>query len=821
MPGRAAPGAQSTAGSVGEARPAGNGNAPQTAGNEAYTSVEGQLQTRADRQAYAETEFQRFVRETTGRALPLYGYELFARGTFTAALGAAVPPTYVLGPGDEIVVQTWGLVDFTERLVIDREGRVMLPKAGPLTLSGVPLGSAERVLTKHLSRIYRNFNLSVTMGRVRSTEIFVVGQARNPGRHVVSGLSSLINALFETGGPNANGSLRAVELRRGGKRIAWVDLYRFIGRGDNSGDVALQSGDVIFIPPAGPRAAVLGSVNAPAVYELRNNDSIDSVLSLSGGLPVLATPLKAQLERVNPSREVARYVEDFALDAAGLGRPLQAGDVLTVFQISPQISGVVTLQGNVASPMRYTWRQGMKVSDIVGDPRLLIPSRYWTEQNAGGASSSPSRPEVNLDYATLQRLDPATLRTRIIPFNLRKALERNAQEDLPLVSGDIITVYAPGAAGPDTNDSVTLRGEIVGGTQRFVWRPGFRIRDVIPNAQWLVEYYNYWQTRSGQQLKADINWDYAQVVRRLPDTLATRTFNFNLGGAVLQGRAEDNLELQPGDQIALFTTRELAVPVEKRVRLVTVSGEVKVPGVYQVAPGETLKQLLQRAGGFTSEANVFGLDFRRETTRSTQQQNLERVIQRLEAQIISDSETRLQNVSSADQAQAAQAALRANQLRLANLRNLKASGRVALSLDPARPEVPALALEDGDAVNVPNRSAFVGVFGAVNNENALIWREGQTVGDVVRRAGATPLADVGETYVLRADGTVLSGSQVTGFLGFGGIQRVRVEPGDTVVVPERADRETAYNAFLRGAKDFTAILYQFGIGAAALKTLRN
>lgn len=779
------------------------------------------MQAKAQRRSFEETEFQRFVRESTGRSLPLFGYDLFAGGAFTATQGAAVPASYVLGPGDEVVVQAYGLVDFTERLVIDREGRVLIPKAGPLTLSGVTLGSAEKVLSGHLGRIYKNFTLTVTMGRVRSTEVFVVGQAQNPGKHVVSGLSSLINALFETGGPSANGSLRAVELRRGGRTVAKVDLYQFLAQGDNSADISLQPGDVIFIPPAGPRAALLGSVNSPAIYELKPGETIQSVLALTGGLPVLATPLKAQLERVNPSREVARYVEDFALDAAGLARPLQAADVLTVFQISPQIAGVVTLQGNVASPMRYTWRQGMKVSDILADPRFLIPARYWLEQNVGSASGTSSRPEVNLDYATIQRLDTAALRTRIIPFNIRKALERLPSEDLPLVSGDIITVYPPGNAGPDTNDSVTLRGEVVGGIQRFVWRPGFRVKDIIPSAQWLVEYYNYWQTRSGQQLKSDINWDYAQVVRRLPDTLQTRTFNFSLGGAVLNGRSEDNIELQPGDQISLFTTRELPVPVEQRTRLVTLSGEVKVPGVYQVASGETLKQIIQRAGGFTAEANVFGLEFRRESTRVTQQQNLDRVVQRIEAQVLSDSQTKLQNVTSVEQAQAAQLAVRADQVRLANLRNLKATGRVALGLDPERIELPSLALEDGDTVTVPNRSAFVGVFGAVQNENALLWRPGQTVGDIIRVAGTTTFADAGETYVLRADGTVLSGSQVSGLFGFGGIRSVKLQPGDTVVVPERAERETLYTAFVRGAKDITAIFYQFGLGAAAIKTLRN
>jgi polysaccharide biosynthesis/export protein len=785
------------------------------------TPVEGQVQSKVQRTALGEVEFQRFVRETTGKTLPLFGYELFADGPFTASQGAAVPASYILGTGDEVVVQAYGLVDFTERLVIDREGRVLIPKVGPLTLSGVPLGQAERVISAHLGKVYRNFNLTVTMGRVRSTEVFVVGQARNPGKHVVSGLSSLINALFETGGPSPNGSLRAVELRRAGKTVAKVDLYQFLAQGDNSGDQALQPGDVIFIPPAGPRAAVLGSVNGPAIYELKTGETVQSVLGLTGGLPVLATPLKAQLERVDPQREVARYVEDFALDAAGLNRPLKAGDVLTVFEISPQIAQVVTLQGNVASPMRYTWRQGMKVSDVLVDARFLIPVRYWLEQNAGGQSTSPSRPEVNLDYATIQRLDVNTLRTRIVPFNLRKALAKDKAEDLSLQSGDIITVYAPGNAGPETNDTVTVRGEVVGGSQRFVWRPGFRIKDIIPSADWLVDYYNYWQTRSGQQLRTDINWEYAQVVRRVPTTLETRTFNFSLGGAVLRGQAEDNLELQPGDQITLFTTKDLPVPVEKRTRLVTLSGEVKVPGVYQVAPGETLSAVIKRAGGFTAQAHVFGLDFRRESTRVTQQQNLDRVIQRIETQVLSDTQTKLQNVTSAEQGQAMTAAVQADRLRLANLRNLKATGRVAFGLDPEKLVLPDMALEDGDSITVPNRSAFVGVFGAVNNENSVLWRPGTTVDDVIQFAGTSTFADVSETYVLRADGTVLSGNQVNSWLNWGGIRRVKLQPGDTVVVPEKADRETGYTAFIRGAKDITAIFYQFGLGAAAVKTLRN
>lgn len=201
-------------GSAGEAASrstdaAGKPTASAEAANDNNTNRPPAPQDAAANAAQQQTDFQRFVQEATGRTLGLYGFDLFARGNFQASQGASVPATYVLGPGDEVVAQAYGLLDFTERLVIDREGRVLVPKAGPLTLAGVSLGDAEKVLSAHLGKIYRNFNLTVTMGRVRSAEVFVVGQARNPGKHVVSGLSTLINALFETGGPNANGSLRA------------------------------------------------------------------------------------------------------------------------------------------------------------------------------------------------------------------------------------------------------------------------------------------------------------------------------------------------------------------------------------------------------------------------------------------------------------------------------------------------------------------------------------------------------------------------------------------------------------------------------------
>jgi protein involved in polysaccharide export with SLBB domain len=757
----------------------------------------------------------------TGQSLRLFGFELFGReSSYSAVQAAPVPAGYILGPGDEIVLQINGLLDATERLVIDRDGRIMVPKVGPLNLAGVPLNEAEKTLSTHIGRVFRNFSVSVTMGRLRSIEVYVVGQARKPGKHLVSSLSSLVNALFEVGGPTANGSLRAIELRRAGKKIATVDLYAFLAAGDNSADTQLLAGDILYIPPAGPRAALLGTLNAPAIYELRAGETINDILALSGGLPTLAAPQKAQLERVDARRDIARYIEDFALDAPGLAQPLKAGDILTVFQISPQIANAVTLQGNVAAPLRYNFRPGMRVADLLSDKRLLIPGSYWLRINQGATSGNYSRAEVNLDYATIQRLDPVSLRTKTIGFNLLKAVARDEQENLLLNSGDIVTVYGPNEPGPDIEDSVTISSEILGGVRRFAWRPGFTVKDIIPSSQWLVDYYNYWERPIALSLRNNINWDYAQVIRRMPETLGTRAITFNLGRAVLQGSAADNIALNPGDRIALFTTAQLAVPLEKRTQIVTLSGEVAVPGQYQISPGETLPQLVKRAGGLSQNAFIYGMVFTRESTRVEQQANLEKALRRMEASINSQTATSLQNVVDNEKAMATQAQISSQRVMLSRMQNLKASGRIALDLDPGKPELPTIDLEDGDTVVVPHRPSFVGVFGEVMAETAFIYKPTNSVSDYIDRAGLTRDADLDNAMLIRADGSVQS-NQRKGYFFSNGLLSMRLNPGDSIFVPAVIDRRTAYSTFIQGAKDWTAILYQFGLGAAGLKALRN
>jgi protein involved in polysaccharide export with SLBB domain len=295
---------------------------------------------------------------------------------------------------------------------------------------------------------------------------------------------------------------------------------------------------------------------------------------------------------------------------------------------------------------------------------------------------------------------------------------------------------------------------------------------------------------------------------------------------VLQRDPKENLALEPGDVVTILGRNELALPQERQVRLVRVEGEVAAPGIYQALPGETAGQLLRRLGGLTPQAYVFGTEFSRESIRKHQQANLEVLVRRLEAQAQSNAQNANSNTASSSPQQAQfvastqQAQLKSQ---IERLRNLKSSGRVALELDTrskALSDLPDVTLEDGDQIVVPSVPSYVSAFGAVNNENVILYKPGKTVLDIVKSAGLTDEAEPEQVFLVRADGSVLGRSEGANWFGRG-FMSTPVMPGDTLVVPSKWDRETSYNSTMRGLKDWTQILSNLGLGLAAIKTLKN
>jgi protein involved in polysaccharide export with SLBB domain len=646
-------------------------------------------------------------------------------GAYAADSAAPAPAEYVLGPGDEVRIQIWGTVDFAGNQTLDRNGQINLPKIGAINLSGVQVKDLEAVLKKQVGTVFNNVNVNAALGKLRGITVYVVGQANQPGTYNLNSLSTLVNAVFASGGPSTNGSMRHIELKRGGKTITTLDLYDFIAKGDKSKDAALQPGDVIMIPPAGPRMALVGATDHAAIYEIKENSKVRDVLALGGGLSSLASQQKALLERISiQDPQSPRQVQNIVLNAQGLDQRLQDGDLVTLLPISPAFANAVTLQGTVAQSVRHPWVGNMRVSDLIPEPAALISPDYYLRKN---------------------KL--------------------------------VIAV-----------DAKTAGNSIAS-----------RVNNMV-NA---------------------INWDYALIERLNVNELRVQLIPFNLGKAVLQKDPAHDLMLQPGDVVTILGSTDVQLPVERKTRLVRIEGEVAAPGVYQTKPGETLPQLLQRIGGLTPQAYLYGTEFTRESVRKQQQENLDQVIRRLESQGATAGATLAANLTGDRAAQAAtlqQQQQQQMQAQIARLKAMKSKGRVSLELNADRQVLPNLPLEDGDTILVPTMPAFVAAAGSVNNDNVFIYRNGKTVADVLMAAGLNEDSEPNEAFVLRADGSIFSRKTAGWFSRF---EAAKLMPGDTVVVPSKVDRESGYNTLMRGLRDWTQIFSNLGIGAAAIKTLKN
>lgn len=711
------------------------------------------------------SQFQRFVEESTGQLLRHYGFELFEKqDVFDADPMVSPSADYKVGVGDEVRVQLWGSVDYAGSHTIDRNGQIFIPKIGVIPLAGTAVKDLDLQLRRSISTVFNHVNVSSSLGRLRGITVYVVGHARQPGTYTLSSLGSLVTALFASGGPDSSGSMRGIELKREGKVISILDLYDFISKGDKANDLPLRSGDVIVIPPAGPRVAVTGAWDHSGIYEIKPGQALRDILVIGGGVPKLANAQKAMIERIQVGRSPARSVQDVALDSAGLQLPLQDGDVVTLLPISPAFENAVTLHGAVAQPLRHPWTAGMRIQDLIPDREALITADYYKRQNrkiqnlteaselqeaptelkapaeksANMTASSPSEKskrypaqdrlkgmtdQVNWEYAVIERLNKSQLRTELIPFNLGKAIwQKDPANNLLLQPGDVVTIMSSRDLKLPTeqqNRMVRVEGEVVA--------PGV------------------YQALPGETLP--------QLMRRI-------------GGVTAQAYI-----------FGAEFTRE-GVRKQQQLSLDTV-----------------VRRLESQLAG-TGSANLANLTGERATQAAT--------VQQAQQQQVRTQLDRLKNMKSTGRV--------ALELSPDLVKSAAVSSEARISL------LPSLPLEDGDAIWIPTQPAFVSAAGSVNNENVLIYKPGKTIGDVIRSAGLTEDAEPNEAFLLRADGSIV-GRRSSGFLQ--SFENMEVMPGDTVVVPAMLDRESRYNFVIRAFKDWTQILSNFGLGVASLRVIKS
>jgi polysaccharide export outer membrane protein len=715
---------------------------------------------------YGKTEFEKFVEASLGRPLGLFGHEFFAEVPTTFAPMDRIPvrADYTIGPGDELLIRAWGKIDLDAKVVVDRTGQIYLPRVGTINVAGLRYEQLSGFVHAAIAKTFKDFDVSVSMGQLRSIQIFVLGYARRPGTYTVSSLSTLMNAVFASGGPAANGSMRHVQLKRVNALVTDLDLYDVILRGDKASDAALQSGDVIYIPHVGPLVALSGSVNGPAIYEIRKGTTLGEAVETAGGLATVAGTTRVALERINEHK--ARGFEEFSLDADGMKRALRDGDILRIFPISPKIVNAVTMRGNVAQPGRYAWHEGMRVSDLIPNRDMLITREYWNTQNV-------IVPEGKGDAFSAQ-----TERQRN-----SKRQKREEQEAQAASGGDTANAGTEGsaeAAATDTDTDENLRIEI-------------------------------------KHRGSEINWQYAVIERMNDKDLTTQLIPFNLGNAIDQPASADNQKLVAGDVVTIFSQEDVPVSTENRTTFVQIEGEVKAPGVYRMEPGETLRDAVKKAGGLGGHAYLYASELVRESTRKKREQRLAQMVERMQRDLLERSASP-QGTSPEDQQQERERVQQQREL-VARLAKVKPTGRIVLELNPTddtTEAVPEMSLEDGDKFFVPSKDDTVQVVGSVYNESSFRFRPQKHVSDYLNNAGGTTRdADKGRVFVIRADGSVMSRQQ-SGMLS-NRFEGMRLMPGDTIVVPIHFKSTTV----LRELKDWSQVFGQFALGAAAIKVIRE
>lgn len=718
-----------------------------------------------------------------------FGYDLFkgAPTTFAPATDIPVPADYIIGPGDTIILQFFGKENARYSLVVTREGMVQIPKIGPVSAAGQRFSELQKKWQNYINKKMIGVRASITMGRLRSIRVFILGEAERPGSYTVSALSTMTNALFVSGGIKHIGSLRQIQLKRGGQLITELDLYDLLLKGDTSGDVRLQPGDVIFVPPVGRTVGIAGAVRRPAIYELRNEKSVNELINIAGGLLPTALKESAQLERINSGGD--RVVIDVNLtDINGLTMVLSDGDVLQVRSVLDRVEKVVKLAGHVERPGSYQWRKGMRLTDLVDSVDDLKP-----------------RPDLN--YVLIKRELPPDRRIEVHSVNLAQAFEnRDSEENIQLQARDEVVVFSLTEnradllrpivaqlrlqARSDDPEHVVAIGGQVAFPGEYPLEKGMKVSELLRAGGNLTQQA---YRLEAEMIRYQVIENKVREISRIPLDLA----------AIMKGDATHDRELRPFDtvnvkQVAEWWDRET----------IEIRGEVMFPGRYVVEKGETLSELIERVGGFTERAFLKGAILVREELRAKEQEQLDRLRERLKGDLASISLQQMQEDTKKQEALAMAQGL------LTQTEGTKAVGRLVIDLEAIVNGVKTdIVLQNNDRIFIPDNPQEVAVLGEVNYPTSHVFDQKLTRDDYINHSGGmTYKADKKRVYVVKANGQVLSPKTTSTWFGKNP-QDIHV--GDTIVVPLDADRIRPL--FLWSS--IAQIVYQSALAIAAFNSV--
>ena len=738
------------------------------------------------------TLFDKFEAEPFKRELRQFGYDFFKNSSPFLNNFDNMPASgsYALGAGDTLNITIWGSLTAKHELTVDRNGEISIPKVGVVNVAGLSYDQARDVINKAVSRYFKNFELNVSLGKIRTIQVFVVGEVENPGSIPVSSLSTLINALSAAGGPSRNGSLRAIRLLRGGKLINEIDLYDMFLSGDSSKDVRLQNGDTLFVPVIGSVVAVAGEVKRPAIYELKGKESLADVIQMAGGITASAYTGRIQIERLtkNSSKTFLDFrTKDGQPETSFTDVTIMDRDMVKVFPVQEAARDLIVLRGNVVRPGEYQFRKNMRIRDVIGSYQDLLPESY-------------------LESAEITRLALPDYHKEILTFSIRKALNGSAEDNIELREQDTIRIFSRWEM--QEKPTVAINGYVMN-PGSFDYYPGMTIRDLVAAAG---------STRRNAIL------DFAELTRVTiaGDKAKSARLSLDLAKAI-DGDPQHNIAIQPDD---VLIVRGIAEWVDATDKFVTVTGEVKFPGVYSIARGEKISSVIERAGGYTEKAYQKGAKFTRKSVREMQQKRMDEIMTRTEKDIQQKQYALTYVAASKEELEGTKAALEGLMKALERLKVHKAEGRVVIKLtklDELKKSSYDLEMEGGDSLDIPSRPNIVNVMGQVYNQTTFIYLPGASdVATYLSKAGGSNRdAEVSDMYIIKVDGSVFSRQQSSfgvkwsddsGKWNFGSFMSSFMEPGDTLVVPQKLE----HTAWLRDIKDITTILSQVALTAGSV-----
>jgi protein involved in polysaccharide export with SLBB domain len=800
--------------------------------------------------------------------LQRFGSEIFRTGSGNVdrlPMDMPVGPEYVLGPGDGLSIQLWGGVSQRLVRVVDRQGRLALPEVGILEVAGKSLGDVQRLVQTQLRTQLRDIQVDVSLSRLRSVRVYVVGDVERPGAYDVSSLSTPLNAVYMAGGPTVGGSLRVIRHFRGKQLLQEADVYDLLLHGVSSDLQGLQAGDTIMVPTLGPQVTIEGMVRRPAIYELHGEKNLSEILELAGGVMQTGTLRHVDVERTeahlsrsmlrldipenNNEQAVTKALDDFQV---------QDGDKVKISPILPYADKTVYLEGHVFRPGKFAYRDGMKVTDVIHSYNELLPEPY-------------------VSHAEVIRLEAPDYTPHVLAFNLADALA-NGQQDITLKPFDTVRVF--GRYDFEDQPVVTVTGE-VRDPGDHITNGATYLRDAVflaggtTNDAQLTDVQVFRHTDDGslkvlsvslsQALAGDPKENLLLVPkdrvfihknqgRANPPTVlisgeVERPGKYPLGdnltaaglvklaGGLKRSAYTDEADLTRyqiaegtkvvGDHVMVPIARALADEPDSDVRLhdgdvltirqlagwndigatITVKGEVVHPGTYGIQEGEKLSSIIARAGGFRSDAYPYGAIFQRAQVRELEEKNHEQLMREIHGQ---EASLRQAPDTDDDQRRAKAAALQQWEATLKELDNTPPSGRMVVHISSNTKRwtntSADVQVRAGDSIYIPKKPSTVIVDGSVYNPTAISYKSGRNAGWYLRQAGGpNNMANKKGIFVIRADGSVVGGA---GGIFTGGYEKADLRPGDMVVVPEKAfSANTRWRSIMEGAQ----LAYAVGI----------